>query len=100
MICPKCKKAMKEEMLFTTVKYTCNCQDGWLTVEEIKEKLNPLERPVHLKFKDSKSDGSVFVGNIDYFNSCPQDRKFKFKMEMSKELQYAEKLYGYSIVND
>lgn len=99
MKCNNCNNEMKEEILLTTVNYICNCQDGWLTIEQIKEKLAPLERPVHLKFKDIKSDGSVFVGNINYFDTCPKDRKFKMAMETSKELKYAEKLYGYSITN-
>lgn len=102
---------MNQEALFTTISYKCVCEDGWFTIEQIKEKLCPpdsdiLERPIHLKFRDSKQDGDVFVGNMDYFDHCPKDRKFKMdltmgnKVAISDETEYANFLYGYSIIND
>jgi hypothetical protein len=101
MKCTDCGKEMKEEVLFVSVSYSCECKDGWFSLDQIKEKLSPLDRPVHLKFKDENdATGSAFIGNMDYFDRCPKGRLFKVSMEFNKELEYAKKLYGYSIVND
>ena len=100
---------MKEEALFTSVKYSCDCNnnsdDGWQQTTQIKLSLDLSDFPVKLRFKDSDGkEGSVFIMDKDYFDRCPQDRKFKILEPpiftgFQSELDYAEKLYGYSIIN-
>lgn len=80
MNCKNCGNPMKEETLFTTVTYSCNCNNGWKTVNEIKSSLNLDDFPVKLGFKDEDGkQGSVFITDIDYFSRCPQNRKFKLQ---------------------
>ena len=78
MKCPKCNAEMKEETLFTSVNYSCNCGDGWQSISEMLDLLRPMDFPIKLRFKDADgTSGGVFVGDLEYFNRCPKDRKFK-----------------------
>lgn len=110
MKCDKCGKDMKEEALFTSVKYSCNCgEDSWQTAEQMRDFLSPMDFPIKLRFKDADgSQGGIFVGDIDYFERCPKGRKFKIQRAYDPyiglrkgmtETEVAETLYGYSIVN-
>lgn len=110
MKCENCGKEMQEEILFTSVNYKCNCDDGWNTVTDIKRLLLLEDYPLKMKYIDSE-DGPeiiVFVGDPNYFDRCPPNRKFKILYKCPEgfvgykgmsELEFAEQLYGYSIVN-
>lgn len=111
MKCERCGKDMKEEALFTSVEYKCNCEDdGWQTANEMKDMLTPMDLPIKLRFKDTdNSEGSIFIGSMDYFDRCPKDRRFKvqrvydpyigLRKGMTQD-EVAEALYGYSIASD
>lgn len=79
MKCPKCGKEMKEETLFTSIEYKCNCaDDGWQSIDQIKDFLSPMDFPLKLRFKDNDgTNGGVFISDMTYFDRCPKDRKFK-----------------------
>lgn len=80
MNCKKCGNEMKEETLFTTVVYSCDCNDNWKTANELKLLLNINHFPIKLNFKDEDGrQGSVFITDIEYFDRCPQYRKFKLE---------------------
>lgn len=110
MKCEKCGKEMKEEIIFTSVNYSCNClDDGWQTVEEMLNFLTPMDLPIKLKYLDADGcTGNIFIGDLDYFSRCPKGRKFKvtklydpyigLKKGMTIE-QVAEALYGYPLTS-
>lgn len=110
MKCPNCNKDMKEEVIFTSVNYSCNCGDGWQSVSEMLDLLRPMDFPIKLRFKDADgTSGGVFVGDLEYFNRCPKDRKFKVQRTYDPyiglqkgmtEAEVAEALYGYKIHSD
>lgn len=81
MVCKDCNKIMKEETLFTTVYYSCDCnKDDWKTADEMRNILNLKDFPASLGFKDEDGkQGSVFITDIDYFSRCPMNRKFKLR---------------------
>ena len=77
---------MKEEALFTSINYSCNCQDGWQAINEIKSLLSDHDFPLKLKFKDEDGkEGSVFFSGMDYFDRCPPTRKFKILRSYSND---------------
>lgn len=79
MKCDKCNKEMQEEVLFTSVTYTCNCDSGWNTVTDMKRLLMMEDFPLKMKYKDEE-DGPeiiIFVNDAEYFDRCPPKRKFK-----------------------
>jgi len=110
MKCNSCGKDMKEETLFTTVEYKCNCEDGWQTSKDMIDLLSPMDLPIKLLFKDEDGrSGSILIGDMDYFNRCPSKRKFKIQrvydpyLGLQKgmtESEVATALYGYSIDSD
>lgn len=109
MKCERCGKAMKEEVIFTSVEYSCNCsEDGWYTAEDMLERLSPMDLPLRLDFKDQDGTvGGVFINNLDYFHNARKGRKFKifnqFDMGLKKGMTMKEvqkAIYGYSIDSD
>lgn len=109
MKCERCGKTMKEEVIFTSIHYSCNCSEyGWYTAEDMLDRLHPMDLPIRVDFKDEDGTiGGVFVGNLDYFHSTRKGRKFKifnrFDIGLTKgmtEAEVAKALYGYSIDSD
>jgi|GEM_PF-2965383 len=109
MNCEKCGKKMKEETLFTSIEYSCNCgDDGWKTASDMLDLLRPMDLPIKLDFKDDDgTQGGVFIGNLDYFHRSPKGRKFKvrshYDMGLKKGMtmdEVKQAIYGYSIDSD
>lgn len=111
MKCDNCGKEMKEEIIFTSISYSCKCFDaGWQSAEDLLELLSPMDLPIKLKFEDEDGkSGSVFIGELTYFSRCPKGRKFKIigicdpysvLVKGTTELDVAEQIFGYSIVNE
>jgi hypothetical protein len=112
MKCSQCNKEMVEEVLFTSIEYRCKycSDDGWQSVDDMRSLLSPMDFPIKLKFKEeSGREGSVFVGDIEYFTRCPKTRKFKIQsvcdpyiglQKGMTESEVAKAIYGYSIDSD